>query len=95
MTEETDIQTTTDQPQRLATTPCSPLVVDLLQRIIGVADAFAVMEGLPGQTKGERAIWFSCSLQIKEAVSEAVPDWDDVLKAAHEANVSDQATASK
>jgi hypothetical protein len=41
---------------------------------------------LPGQTKGERAIWFSCSLQIKEAVAEVLPNWDDILKAAHEAN---------
>lgn len=65
---------------------CSPLVVDLLQRIIGVSDALSVMEGLPGQTKGERAIWFSCSLQIKEAVAEVLPNWDDILKAAHEAN---------
>ena len=73
---------------------CSPLVVDLLQRIIGVSDALSVMEGLPGQTKGERAIWFSCSLQIKEAVAEVLPNWDDILKAAHEANAPHQATAS-
>jgi hypothetical protein len=78
--------TTRSGPEGCAAALCSPLVVDLLQRIIGVADALSVMEGLPGQTKGERAIWFSCSLQIKEAVAEVVPNWDDVLKAAHEAN---------
>ena len=86
--------TTRSGPEGCAAAPCSPLVVDLLQRIIGVADALSVMEGLPGQTKGERAIWFSCSLQIKESVAEVLPDWDDILKAAHEANVPALPTAS-
>ena len=31
MAEETDSQTTTDQPQRLATTPCSPSVDEFLR----------------------------------------------------------------
>lgn len=55
MTEETDSQTTTDQPQRLATTPCSGLRVEP----DGVHDN--VLRGQPKPT-AEQLHWVFCHL---------------------------------
>jgi hypothetical protein len=68
---------------------CSPLLIHFLQEVIGAADAMSVLEDMPGQSQREKAIWASCSQQIKQAVGSVIPQWDDILKAAYESNVKE------
>ena len=54
MTEETKLETTTDQPQRLATTPCSPLVAALFVQPDGCYAGLPFVDAWPESRDARR-----------------------------------------
>ena len=69
-------------------------LVKVLQQTVGLADALEIIAEQSKSAKGAE-IFRSCAGHIMEAVSEAMPEWDDVLKAVHEANAGVLAQPTK
>ncbi|MES2997132.1 MAG: hypothetical protein V4733_10025 [Verrucomicrobiota bacterium] len=62
-------------------------LVNVLRETVGVMDALRMIEGLPGMTRDEKKAIGMCREQIKEMLETAMPEYDAVCKAIHEANV--------
>lgn len=61
-------------------------LVGVLQQAVGCADAMKLAATHPGMSRETKAAWKSCGEELESAITEAMPEWDAVLKAVHEAN---------
>ena len=60
-------------------------LVKVLQQTVGLSDAYKILGAECKHPKGKQ-IYAVASKEIISAISEVMPEWDDVLKAVYEAN---------
>ena len=72
------------KPSRSDAPTCSPEFVALLREAVACFDSFRIMAKLPGLSSLERKVWIGCAEAVQESVETVVPDWDAILKSAHD-----------
>jgi hypothetical protein len=60
-------------------------LVNVLRETVGIMDAMRVLQGLPMSPPDKKAVGM-CYEQIKEMLERAMPEYDAVCKAIHDAN---------
>ncbi|MFU8894736.1 MAG: hypothetical protein ACNA8L_14045 [Luteolibacter sp.] len=68
-------------------------LVNVLRNTVGVMDALKSMDRLPGMTEREKMAIRVCARSIQDALDEAMPEWDAVSKAIHDANAESMRAA--
>jgi hypothetical protein len=66
-------------------------LVNVLRETVGIMDAFRMIEGLPGMSQAEKMMARVNYRTIKEMLETAMPEYDAVCKAIHEANADVEA----
>jgi hypothetical protein len=66
-------------------------LVNVLRNTVGVMDALKIMDGLPGMTEREKMAMRVSARSIQDALDDAMPEWDAVCKAIHDANANGDA----
>ena len=69
-------------------------LVNVLRETVGVMDAMRVLQGIPMSPLEKKAVGISYE-QIKEILERAMPEYDAVCKAIHDANVDVEAPAAQ
>ena len=62
-------------------------LANVLRETVGIMDAFRMIEGLPGMSQAEKMMARVNYRTIKEMLESAMPEYDAVCKAIHEANM--------
>lgn len=70
-------------------------LANVLRETVGIMDALRMMEGLPGLLPIERSAIGLCHRQIKDMLQTAMPEYDAVCKAIHEANATSPSVGEK
>jgi hypothetical protein len=61
-------------------------LVNVLRETVGLMDSLKIAATAPAMTKAEAMMMRVCYRSMEDTLNEAMPEWDAVCKAIHEAN---------
>lgn len=61
-------------------------LVNVLRETVGLMDSLKIAATAPSMTKAEAMMMRVCYRSMEDTLNEAMPEWDAVCKAIHEAN---------